>query len=131
RCDFFKALRDSLGKQLLLAVKMPIKTSVRQIEFAHEVGDRDSVPTSPPEMLRRGANNTFACLLFLLGGISHINSDKMIYIIYHRHVNKLTGFRSGAEGRRPGSAAPGRRARRGRRGSQTYIDSATGGSSRC
>ena len=35
-----------------------------------------------------GANYAFTCLLFLLGGISHIKPHKMSYIIYNRDANE-------------------------------------------
>src|SRR5262249_9242676 len=66
---------------------MLVKTSMCQIEFAHEVGNRDSFSAPTPKMLGRGVNNAFACLLFLMGGISHINPHRMIYVIYNLDVN--------------------------------------------
>src|SRR5262249_52655069 len=88
-----KALGDRLSKQLLLTVKVPVKTPVRQIELAHQVGDRDSLSTLTPEVARRGPHDALTCLLFVLGGISHINLHGMIYIIYNHHVNWPQAYR--------------------------------------
>ena len=70
-----KPLSEGLSQLLFFAPKVPVKTSVRQVELVHQVGDRDSLSAPATEVSRRGAHYALVCLFFVLTCVSHTKSS--------------------------------------------------------